>query len=68
MNWQKVYSTKDPMRAEMVKSILHEHDIPAIVIDKADSAYNNFGEREVYVDRTYVLKALQIIEHDIQFE
>ncbi len=68
MNWQKVYATQDPIRAEMVKSILLEHEIPALLLDKTDSSYNNFGEREVYVDRTLVVKALQIIENDIQFE
>ena len=31
-------------------------------------AYNAFGEKEVYVDRKDVLMALQVIEHDIEFE
>lgn len=65
-NWQKVYITNLHYRAEIVKAVLTEHDIPSVIVDKQDSAYH-FGHIEVYVAPEQVLIAIKIIEDGIDF-
>ena len=65
-NWQKVYTTDLQYRAEIVKAILAEHQINAVIIDKKDSAYQ-LGPVEVYVEPEHVLSAIKIIEDGIDF-
>ncbi len=66
--WVKVFSTPDVFRAEAVKATLIWHQIGAVVINKIDSSYNDFGEREVYVEQANVEHAKKIIEDEIRFE
>lgn len=49
-NWVKVYTTSDPVTAEIVKQGLIENDIAAIVMNKRDSSYLTFGVIEVLVN------------------
>lgn len=67
-NWSKIYETKKPYRAEIVKDILEQRGLKAIVLNKKDTAYDIFGQLEVHVNADEVLKALKIIEDDIRFE
>ncbi|MEM1135255.1 MAG: DUF2007 domain-containing protein [Bacteroidota bacterium] len=67
-NWQKVYSTSDTLRAEIVKSTLEAHKIQAIILNKRDSSYNDFGQREIYVSQENHGAALTIIENEISFK
>ena len=66
--WSKVYESKKPYRTEMVKDILEQKGIKAIILDRKDSAYDIFGQLEVHVKAEEVLTALKIIEDDIKFE
>lgn len=65
--WAKVYKTHLMYRAEMVKSVLENNELQAVVVDKKDSNYG-FGYYEVHVVADSVLKALKIIQDDISFE
>lgn len=65
--WQKVYESGVMHQAEIVKSVLMDMDLPAIVVNKKDSNYH-FGQFEVYVSRDNVIKALKVINEDIRFE
>jgi len=67
-SWSKVYESKKPYRTEMVKDILEQKGIKAIVLDRKDSAYDIFGQLEVHVKAEEVLNALKIIEDDIKFK
>ncbi|WMJ72483.1 DUF2007 domain-containing protein [Cytophagaceae bacterium ABcell3] len=67
INWQKVYSTDKHHRAELVKDVLADNQIEAVIINKKDSSYH-FGEFEIHVTRDNVIKALKIIEDEIKFE
>jgi putative signal transducing protein len=67
-NWSKVYESKKPYRAEIVKDILDQKGIMAIIMDKKDTAYDIFGHLEVHVKADNVISALKIIEDDIKFE
>lgn len=68
MNWQKIYGTTNLPQAEIIKNLLKEHDIQAIILNKRDSAYNMFGEVEVLVLRKDVIKAIQLLKHELETE
>ena len=65
--WQKVYQDNLEHRAEIVKAVLEDNEIPAVVINKKDSAYQ-LGHFEVLVDQDDIMKGKKIIEDDIRFE
>lgn len=65
--WQTIFKTKQAYQAEIVKSMLIDRDIPAVVVNKQDSAYH-LGYYEVTVAQEDVLNAMQIIENDISFK
>lgn len=67
-NWEKVFTTEQLYQAEIVKETLEERGINAVILDKRDSSYNNFGYREVYVEKSVAEQATQIIKQDVQFE
>jgi len=52
----------------MVKSLLEEDEIPAIIVNKQDSSYITIVEIEVYVKRDDVLRAKQIVNQFHQNE
>ena len=64
--WQKVYSTDQEYKAEIVKSVLSEV-MDTVIMNKKDSSYH-FGYFEIHVQKEDVLRALQIIENDITFQ
>jgi hypothetical protein len=47
-NWTKVYTTSDPIKAELSKQLLEENGIEAVLLNKQDSSYQ-FGEVQVLV-------------------
>ena len=49
-DWTLVYTVDKSYRAELVLELLKENEIIGVIINKKDSAYNNFGEFEVYVN------------------
>jgi len=60
-DWRVVYTSNKPYQAEMVKDILIENEIEAILLNKQDSLYL-FGDIEVYVQPDDVIKAKFIIK------
>ncbi len=59
-NWIKIYSTGVNYKAELLKGLLIENEIEAIIINKKDSIYL-FGELELYVHIDDVIKAKHIL-------
>lgn len=66
-NWQKVYTTPNMYRAEIVKGVLDAHNLPAVVLSKKDTSYH-FGHFEVMVSAEDTVKALKVIADEIRFE
>ncbi len=66
-NWQKVFTNTHLHKAEIVKAVLGENDISAVVVSKKDSLYQ-LGNYEVYVPSEDVLSAVKMINDDIHFE
>jgi hypothetical protein len=59
-NWVKVYSASDLYKAEIVKGLLIDSGINAVLINKKDSAYL-IGEVEIYVIPDHVIMAKRLI-------
>lgn len=60
-HWIKIYSTSEFYRAELVKQLLFEHDIPAVIMNKQDSSYR-FGHIEVWTHEDDKITASVLIE------
>lgn len=48
-DWTSIYITGNPHHAEMMKQVLEDNGIIAVIINKKDSSYL-FGDIEVYVN------------------
>jgi len=67
--WSAVYKTPILSRAEIVRGILTELGITAVVINKKDTTLHMFnGQVEVMVQQEDVVRALKIVEDEITFE
>ena len=61
-NWEVLYGTRHPYKAEILKGVLGENEIQSVIVNKQDSAYLVIGEIEVYVQRDDMVKAIQILK------
>ena len=66
-NWQVVFRSSDPYRAEIVKAKLENFEISAVLLNKKDSNYH-FGNYEVCVSPDEILRAIKLVEKEIKFE
>ncbi|WP_026966330.1 putative signal transducing protein [Algoriphagus terrigena] len=66
-NWIKVFEDQNQIRAEIVKAVLEENGIPAVVMNKKETVYNVFGSYEVLVAQADGLVAMQLIQNEIKF-
>lgn len=67
-NWVSVFRAEAQHRAEIVKAVLLDNDIEAVIVNRKESIYKLFGTHDVYVNPDKVMKALKLISEDIQFE
>lgn len=65
--WASVFKERLEHRAQIVRDVLEDAEVPAVIINKRDYAYQ-IGYFEVQVEQDDVLKALKIIQDDIHFE
>lgn len=68
-NWQSVYTTPIPHRAELAKALLAEHDIPAVVVNRQSSSYPTLGlgKSDVHVQAKDAILAKVILENEATF-
>lgn len=59
-SWIKIYTSFDFFKSELVRQVLIDHEIDAIIIDKQGFPYR-IGEVEVYIHEDNFQKALEII-------
>jgi Putative prokaryotic signal transducing protein len=64
-NWVKVYSTSILAQAEIIKAMLVENEVEAVVLNKQDSAFT-FGQAEVYVPPYHAELAMKLLKQEIQ--
>jgi hypothetical protein len=67
MAFQKIFEDNQQIRVEIVKGVLGEHDIEAVIMSKKDRNHH-FGYYEVHVSQDDVLRAIKIIQEEIKFE
>lgn len=66
-NWQRIYESSTPIRAEIVKGVLEEKGITAVIVNKKDPVYRIHGNIEVMVLAEEAQRALKIVENEISF-
>ena len=59
-SWVKIYTSNQFMKSEIVRQVLVDHEMEAVLMNKQDTAYK-FGEVEVYIPKEHFDKALEII-------
>lgn len=59
-DWIKIFTSSDFYRSEIVKQVLIEHDIDAVLLNKQVSGYN-IGSVEVYIHQEDFSKAVEIM-------
>jgi len=59
-DWVKIKTFTNAIEAEIVKQMLIEHDINAVVLNKQDSSYL-FGKLELYVQQMEESRAKELI-------
>ena len=59
--WNKVFSSTDYFKIQILKGLLKKNHIPAIIMNKQDSSYNLFGDIELYVKSKDMNDAKQLI-------
>jgi|LZCG01.1.fsa_nt_gb hypothetical protein len=60
-NWAQIYESPHRIEVEILKGMLAEHDIEAVILDKKDSVYH-FGSVQLYVRVEQAFEARQLIE------
>lgn len=58
--WIKIKSYNNVIESEIVKQMLEEHGVEAVLLNKQDSSYL-FGKIELYVPETHVQQAEALI-------
>ena len=61
-NWVSVFTTTRELEAGIVKDLLDEAGIPAVILNQKDSSYQTFGDISVMVSRDDREKAEQVIK------
>ncbi len=68
-DWTLVYKTPIHSRAEIVKGVLIDREIDAVIINKKDSTIHiSHGLVEVMVPGKDTIRAKKIVEDEIKFE
>lgn len=58
--WVKIYSSFDFFKSEIVRQVLIDHEIEAVILDKQGFPYK-LGDVEVYIHEANFDKAIEII-------
>jgi hypothetical protein len=65
--WIKFRTYQNAIEAEIIKQMLEENGVPAVLINKQDSSYL-FGKVELYINEMNEEIALTLIQGDIDSE
>ncbi|MDB4927488.1 hypothetical protein [Mucilaginibacter sp.] len=60
-NWIKIFTSPDFYRSEIVKQVLCEHQIDAVLLNKQASSHRNFGNVEVYIHQENFSHAIELM-------
>ena len=57
-----IFNSANPIEVEIIKQMLDENNITAVILNKQDSSYNMFGSINLYVKEENQTIALQLIK------
>lgn len=60
-NWVKFYTSTDYFKAEIIKQVLIEHEIGAVLLNRQASSHRNFGNVEVYIHQQDFSSAIELM-------
>jgi hypothetical protein len=60
-NWIKIFASTDFYQSEIVKQVLCEHQIDAVLLNKQASSHRDFGDVEVYIHQQDFSNAIELI-------
>lgn len=63
-DWVCIYRNSFLPKVELLKQKLEKNDIEVVMLNKKDSSYQNFGEVELYVHRSMVIKAQHLLSNE----
>lgn len=66
-DWKKIYTGTNFYKVELIRQVLEDREISAVVMNKQDSSYK-FGQIELYVHERDVEGAKAIIEEMSEIE
>ncbi len=66
-DWIKIKIYTNPLEAEIVKQMLEENGIAAVLLNKQDSSYL-IGKLELYVSEDQKAAALELINNETNIE
>lgn len=61
VKWIRLISTEDEIRASLIASALHQQDIPAVTINKKDTAYAFLGSVYVLVPESQLHQSRKVL-------
>ena len=62
-NWVSVFTTTEELEAGIVKDLLDEAGIPAVILNQKDSSYKTFGDINVMVNKENQEEAKKTLEN-----
>ena len=57
-----IFSSANPIEVEIIKQMLEDNNITAVILNKQDSSYNMFGSIDLYVKEENQTIALQLMK------
>jgi len=60
-NWVKIFTSTNYYQAEIVKQVLTENQIDAVLLNKQDSSHRTFGNIEVYIHQADFSQAIELM-------
>lgn len=60
-NWIKIFTSFNFYQSEIVKQMLNEHEIDAVLLNRQDSSHKAFGNIEVYIHKEDFSSAIEIM-------
>jgi len=60
-NWIKIFTSPDFYQSEIIKQVLCEHQINAVLLNKQASSHRNFGNVEVYIHQENFSNAIELM-------
>lgn len=60
--WKVVFCTASPQEGELVRSMLENHGIHAVIMDQRSSPYPPVGDTGVLVPQDDVVRALHLLQ------